>query len=142
MRRLGSRCVQLSLLVSGDDDEDAYAVAVKSTAGADPTGAVDHHGHLDGTHDDAGDNHDGHDDDDDDATQSLLQYSHWDDVRPGGGRSYDQHCRSSVISRSASGLHDKLNNHLHQRRSVSFPATAKVATPDEVGDLDSAYDFL
>lgn len=135
MHRLGSRCVRLSLLVSGDDNEDAYAVAVTSTG--DPSSDVHHHHHHQPIS-----NHDEDDDDvDDDATQSLLQYSHWDDVRP-GSKSYEQHCRSSVmISRSASGLHEKFNH----RRSVSFPAavvTAKIATPDEAADLDSAHDFL
>lgn len=123
MHRLGSRCVRLSLLVSGDDNEDAYAVSVTTAPNPHDVDPVN--------------NHDDDDGDDDDATQSLLQYSHWDDVRPGHKSSYEQHCRSTVISRSASGLNP-------QRRSVSFPAaaTAKIATPDEAADLDSTYDFL
>lgn len=113
MYRLSSRCVRLSLLVS--DGEDAYAVAVMSAAYPDcvDVGAV----LVD-------------DNDDEEPTQSLIQYSHWDDVRPGyKSRGIEQQCRSSVTT--------------EQLRSGAFhPTAANLATPDEAADLESTHDFL
>lgn len=113
MYRLGSRCVRLSLLVPDGDDDDQEGVSVTSCT-----------------------------DEEEDATQSLLQYSNWDDERRGG--------YLSTVNRSCSTNGGLLGNgtkagghhqHPHQqyKEHQHKDAGTAAATPDLLG---STHDFL
>lgn len=102
MYRLGSRCVRLSLLVSDGDDDDLEGVSVTSCT-----------------------------DEEEDATQSLLQYSNWDDERRGG--------YLSTVNRpgGCNGIGSKGGNIAGYGSNAT--GTKALATPDLLG---STHDFL